>query len=368
MAGFQSLNRNRRINNLALFKELPGVSAPAPTVAPVSGNTYRATFTSPGTFTLKSTSTYNPSKVRTISPINPGGTVNAFEMLAVAGGGGGCFGGGGGAGGGGGVVYDPSFSLDNGKSGEFTVSIGSGGPGQTSPSGPEPGSGYPLPGTGAPGGDTEVYYTPDGPLPNSGGAWGVYARGGGGAVGSYANVGNKPGGSGGGAGYGPQVTSDPQRSAGIQPSITQGSSNAVNHGYPGGRGTNPGYSHSGGGGGAGGAGSNGGGPAGPGGSGYTSSISGSPYPYSAGGGGGTGGRWTGPGGSWNGGYGTAGSPLAGRGGGCPPSGPPSSQTEGYAANGYGAGGAPGGNFIHVGPSRKGWDGYQGIVIVKYTTA
>ena len=363
MAGFQSFNRNRRINNLALFKGLPGVSAPAPTVAPVSGNTYRATFTSPGTFELKTASTFNPSKVRTVSPINPGGTVNAFEMLVVAGGGGGSHGGGGGAGGGGGVVYDPSFSLDNGKSGEFTVTIGSGGAGQLNPI-PEP---YPLTGTGAPGGDTEVYYTPDGPLPSSGGAWGVLARGGGGAAGGYGNVGNKPGGSGGGSGYTSQITSDPQRSAGIQPTISQGSTNATNYGNPGGRGTQPGYAHSGGGGGAGGAGSNGGGPAGPGGAGYTSSISGSPYPYSAGGGGGTGGRWTGPGGSWNGGYGTAGSPLAGRGGGCPPGGPPGSQTEGTASNGYGAGGAPGGNFIHVGPSRKGWDGYQGIVIIKYTT-
>ena len=100
-----------------------------------------------------------------------------------------------GAGGGGGVVYDPSFSLDNGKSGEFTVTIGSGGAGQLNGiSAP-----YPLTGTGAPGGDTEVYYTPDGPLPSSGGAWGVLARGGGGAVGGYGNVGNKPGGSGGGA-------------------------------------------------------------------------------------------------------------------------------------------------------------------------
>lgn len=366
MAGFQSFNRNSRLNNLALLNKLPGLSSPAPITQNVSGNTYRATYTSPGTFELLTQSTFNPSKVKTISSIAQGGTVNAFEMLAVAGGGGGSFGGGGGAGGGGGVVYDPSFALDNGKSGSFTVTVGSGGAGQTSPSGPEPQSGYPLTGTGTPGEDTEVYYTPDGPLPSSGGAWGIYARGGGGAVGSYQNVGNKPGGSGGGSGYGPQITSDPQRSAGIQPSITQGSTNATNHGYHGGRGTNPGYSHSGGGGGAGSAGSNGGGPAGPGGSGYTSSISGSPYPYSAGGGGGTGGRWTGPGGSWNGGYGNAGSPLAGRGGGCPPSGPPSTQTEGYAANGYGAGGAPGGNFIHVGPTRKGWDGYQGVVIIKYT--
>ena len=369
MAGFQSFNRNSRLNNLALLNKLPGLSSPAPITQNVSGNTYRATYTSPGTFELLTQSTYNPSKVKTISSIAQGGTINAFEMLVVAGGGGGSFGGGSaGAAGGGGVVYDPSFSLDNGKSGEFTVTIGAAGQGQTSPHPmPSPTAPVTIPQTGTPGGDTEVYYTPDGPLPSSGGAWGIYAVGGGGAVGNYGNQGAKPGGSGGGSGYHPAITSDPQRSAGIQPTITQGSSNAGNHGYPGGRGVQPGYAHSGGGGGAGGAGSNGGnGPAGPGGAGYTSSISGSPYPYSAGGGGGTGGRWTGPGGSWNGGYGNAGSPLAGRGGGCPPSGPPSTQTEGYAANGYGAGGAPGGNFIHVGPSRKGWDGYQGVVIIKYT--
>lgn len=362
MAGFQSFNRNNRINNLGLFKELPGVSTPAPTTTPVSGNTYRATFTSPTTFDLRNKNTYNPSKVRTISPIAPGGTVNAFEMLVVAGGGGGSNGGGGGAGGGGGVVIDPSFSLDNNGSGNFTVTIGAAGAG-TGPV-PEP---YPLAGTGGPGGDSEVYLTADGPIPSSGGAWGIKAIGGGGAVSSYGNIGNKPGGSGGGSGYTPQITSDPQRSAGIQPTITQGSTNATNYGYPGGRGTGDGYAHSGGGGGAGGAGVNGGGPAGAGGAGYTSDMSGTPYPYSAGAGGGTGGRWTGPGGSWNGGYGAQGSPLAGRGGGCPPGGPPTSQQDGIAATGYGAGGGPGGSFIHVGPSTSGKNGYQGIVIIKYTT-
>lgn len=367
MAGFQSFSRNSRLNNLALLKSLSGVESPAPVTQNVSGNTFRATYTSPGTFEVISASSFNPSKIRTLNPIKPAGSAD-IEILVVAGGGGGSFGGGGGAGGGGGVVYDPSFALDNGKSGEFTISIGSGGAGQLNPHPmPQPTSPVSIPQTGVPGGDTQVYFTPDGPLPGSGGAWGLRAKGGGGAVGSYGNQGNKPGGSGGGSGYSPTITSDPQRSAGIQPTITQGSTNASNHGYPGGRGTQPGYAHSGGGGGAGGAGSNGGGPAGPGGAGYDSSISGSPYPYAAGGGGGTGGRWTGPGGSWNGGYGDAGSPLAGRGGGAPPSGPSANQTEGYAANGYGAGGAPGGAFIHVGPSRKGWDGYQGIVIVKYTT-
>lgn len=362
MAGFQSFNRNSRLNNLSFLSTGAGVSTPAPVTVPLGGNSFRATFTSPGTFNYINKNLFSPSKKRTINPIAGGGNnASSFEVLVVAGGGGGSFGGGGGAGGGGGVVYDPFFILQNGKGGDFTVTIGGGGAG----AGPLPNP-SPAPTTGSPGGDTFVYLTSDGPLPSSGGEWGLTAVGGGGAAGAHGAV--KPGGSGGGAQWLPGIS---QGGAGIQPIITQGSSSATNYGYPGGYGLGPGYAHSGGGGGAGGAGSNSGpapgyGPAGPGGSGYTSTISGSPYPYSAGAGGGTGGRWTGPGGSWTGGYGDRGSPLSGRGGGCPPSGPPASQNDGVAATGYGAGGGPGGNFIHVGPSTPGKDGYQGIVIIKYT--
>ena len=64
MAGFQSFNRNSRLNNLALLNKLPGLSSPAPITQNVSGNTYRATYTSPGTFELLTQSTYNPSKVK----------------------------------------------------------------------------------------------------------------------------------------------------------------------------------------------------------------------------------------------------------------------------------------------------------------
>ena len=183
MAGFQSFSRNSRLNNLALLKSLSGVESPAPVTQNVSGNTFRATYTSPGTFEVISASSFNPSKIRTLNPIKPAGSAD-IEILVVAGGGGGSFGGGGGAGGGGGVVYDPSFALDNGKSGEFTISIGSGGAGQLNPHPmPQPTSPVSIPQTGVPGGDTQVYFTPDGPLPGSGGAWGLRAKGGGGAVG-----------------------------------------------------------------------------------------------------------------------------------------------------------------------------------------
>ena len=356
MAGFQSFNRGSRLNNLGLTYRLAGLSTPAPTTTQISPSEYRATFTSPGTFEFLKNSAYNPSKVRTISPITGSNSADSLEVLVVAGGGGGSFGGGGGAGGGGGVVNDPTFELLNFKDGNFTVTVGGAGLGQSTPL---PAPDITLTNSGAPGGDSEIYLTQDGPLPASGGSWGIKSIGGGGAGTGY---GRKPGGSGGGTSFLPSGSGG----AGIQPTVTHGSANATNYGNPGGRGTNPGYSHSGGGGGAGGAGSSGGGPAGPGGSGYTSSLSGSPYPYSAGAGGGTGGRWTGPGGSWNGGYGAQGSPLAGRGGGCPPSGPPAAQNDGLAANGYGAGGGPGGNFIHSGPSTAGKNGYQGIVIIKHS--
>jgi len=354
MSGFQSFDRTRRVNNLALIKDKPSFTAPAPTTVSLGGNQYRTTFTSPGSFNLSTSNTFNPSKKRQISSVGGGGFPGYIEVLVVAGGGGGSFGGGGGAGGGGGVVYDPSFT---GASGEYTVVVGSGGGGELSPA---PGPPYPLGATGSPGNPSEIYFTSVGPGPSTASPSGLKAIGGGGAGGGY---GQKPGGSGGGTGWFPGIS---QGGAGIQPTITQSSGTALKYGNSGGYGTQPGYSHSGGGGGAGGGGSNGGGPAGPGGSGYTSSISGSPYPYSAGAGGGTGGRWTGPGGSWNGGYGARGSPLSGRGGGCPPGGPNANQEDGIAASGYGAGGGPGGNFIHVGPSTSGKNGYQGVVIIKYT--
>lgn len=353
MPGFQSFDRTQRVNNLALIKDKPSITTPAPTTVSLGGNQYRTTFASPGSFNMSATTTFNPSKKRQISAVGGGAFPGFIEILVVAGGGGGSFGGGGGAGGGGGIVYDPSF---RGASGQYTIVIGPGGAGELTPSPPA----YPLTGTGAPGGNSEIYLTSAGPGPSTASPTGLKAIGGGGAGGGY---GQKPGGSGGGTGWLPGIS---QGGAGIQPTITQSSPTSLRYGNPGGYGTQPGYSHSGGGGGAGGAGSNGGGPAGPGGSGYTSTISGSPYPYSAGAGGGTGGRWTGPGGSWNGGYGARGSPLSGRGGGCPPGGPNVNQEAGFAGTGYGAGGGPGGNFIHVGPSTPGKDGYQGVVIIKYT--
>lgn len=353
MAGFQSFNRSKRVNNLSLLRGKGGFTAPAPTTEDLGGNQYRTTFTSPGSFNVSSDPTFNPSKKREISSTG-GGFPGSFEILVVAGGGGGSFGGGGGAGGGGGVVYVPSFP---GGNNEYTVVVGSGGAGQVGPYAgpPTPGPGYPAPETGAPGGNSEIYITSVGPGPSVASPSGLKAIGGGGAQGASDP---KPGGSGGGSGS--------TGGTGIQPTITHVVP-VTQYGNPGGNGRGPeGYSHSGGGGGAGGSGSPGPGPAGPGGSGYTSSISGSPYPYSAGAGGGTGGRWTGPGGSWNGGYGSRGSPLSGRGGGCPPSGPNTNQEVGYEGTGYGAGGGPGGNFIHVGPSSPGKNGYQGVVIIKYT--
>lgn len=355
MPGFESFNRTRRLNNLSLLSNRGGFNvSPVASTESLGSNNYRSTFTSPGDISTLTTYTYNPSKKRQISA-TPGSTwPGSFEILVVAGGGGGNFGGGGGAGGGGGVVYVPSFPAN----GVYTVVVGSAGTGEGPGPYPGPGvagPGYPAPATGAPGGNSEIYLTSSGPGPSVASPTGLKAIGGGGAQG---NSDPKPGGSGGGSGG--------TGGTGIQPTITHVVA-VTQYGNPGGNGLAPsGYAHSGGGGGAGGAGAPGPGPAGAGGSGYDSSISGSPYPYSAGAGGGTGGRWTGPGGSWNGGYGARGSPLSGRGGGCPPAGPNAAQETGYAATGYGAGGGPGGNFIHVGPSSPGTNGYQGVVIIKYS--
>lgn len=353
MAGFSAFNRNNRSNNLAYLKNIGTIDVPGAT--PTTGNTFVKQFTSPGTFTVDPATVYNPSKNRVLTSI-PKAFTPSVEILVVAGGGGGTLGGGGGAGGGGGVVYDPAFIGE----GQYTVVVGSGGGEQTNA--PSPTVFYP----GADGQNSQIYLTSSGPNPSTVATTGFLAKGGGGSGGGTAGS-PRPGGSGGGAGFVPG--SGGTGGSGIQPAIPQASPTAVNYGNPGGGSNQPGYAHSGGGGGAGGSGTTvSGGPAGPGGAGYNSSISGSPYPYSAGAGGGTGGRWTGPGGSWNGGFGGRGSPLSGRGGGCPPGGPPGAQNDGVAATGYGAGGGPGGNFIHVGPSRPGKAGYQGIVILKYTTA
>lgn len=358
MAGFESFRRTSRngVNNLFLLKSEGSLSlAGGVTTDNLGSNNFRTTFNSPGTFAFTQTKVYNPSKKREISAVSVQQYPGYFEILVVAGGGGGSSGGGGGAGGGGGVVYVPSFPTEENQ---YTFVVGSGGAGEGPGhySGPgTPGPGYPAPATGAPGGNSEIYVTSSGPGPSVASPSGLKAIGGGGAQGSSDP---KPGGSGGGSGS--------TGGTGIQPIITHVVP-VTQYGNPGGNGLSPsGYAHSGGGGGAGGSGAPGPGPAGAGGSGYNSSISGSPYPYSAGAGGATGGRWTGPGGSWNGGYGARGSPLSGRGGGCPPGGPNAAQDTGYAATGYGSGGGSGGSFIHVGPPSPGTPGYQGIIIIKYS--
>jgi hypothetical protein len=107
MAGFQTFNKNSRLNNLALLQNIGQLDVPGAT--PVAGNTYRKTFTAPGNFTFKIGTEFKREK-RTISPIPKSvGATSTMEVLVVAGGGGGDYGGGGGAGAGGGVVYDDSF-------------------------------------------------------------------------------------------------------------------------------------------------------------------------------------------------------------------------------------------------------------------
>ena len=257
------------------------------------GNYKVHTFTGSGTFTVTSTGGGDAG----------GGLV---EYLVIAGGAGGSGGSaGGGAGGAGGYLAGTNFSV---SSQAYTVTIGAGGAGNTSPDNNH---------------GTQGAHSLFGSIISTGGGYGA----GGGVAPSYTGIGGD-GGSGGGGRY-----------AGA------GGSGTLEQGNAGGNSTASGARGGGGGGGASAAGVAGdSGEGGNGGAGQSSSITGSAVTR---GGGGGGGCWnTGPGGSGGAGGGGNGH---GQGGG--------TQTAGTANTGGGGGGN--------GASANGAAGGSGVVIIRY---
>ena len=270
-----------------------------------------------------------------------------FRMLIVGGGaGGGVIGGGGG---GGGVIKAPSFTMPSGFT--WNISIGSGGVGG--------GSGTP----GQNGGDTTVQVA---------GQWTLTAKGGGGGGGHAGGPNGTPGQPGGSGGGAADNSSTHPFGQGIQPTQNPGFSifPITQHGFPGGRGSTPGFPSTprqgGAGGGAGGAGTGWPGRA-PGGNGVPDDILGTNYYWGAGGGAGTYPPSTGGG---NGGLGGGGggysedSPYGSRGGSAwrPGPSPATPAAGGPAADNSGSGG---GGAQWSGPHAGTRTGAHGVVIIRY---
>jgi hypothetical protein len=251
--------------------------------------------------------------------------VTQIELLVVAGGAGGgsafyscACGGGGGAGG---LIYNNTYSVTPGQT--YTVVVGAGGAGGTS--GAAGSAGY-----GGNGGNSQ---------------FGNLIATGGGGGGNYPDVAGQTGGSGGGGGGAGGVTT----STSI-PIYGQGFLGGLETGTA----ASNGSTASGGGGGAGASGGNGvaAGAAGSGGAGLAFNITGT-YQFYSGGGGGGGNHTAGSGGS---GVGGAGASSATTG------------VNGSAATGYGSGGGGAAAGTTSGAVGAGGAGYQGIVVLRYSTA
>tara|TARA_B100002019_G_C21174077_1_gene550088 strand:- start:50 stop:1084 length:1035 start_codon:yes stop_codon:yes gene_type:complete len=274
-----------------------------------------------------------------------GGSSEDVRVLVVGGGGGGGGGcpGGAGGGGGGAVIHrdDVPFSP-----GTYNVIIGTGGSGQPN-TGNTP---------GAFGGDTTLYYK-DGNF--------LALGGGGGHSNSYdgsTQVGSSGGGTGG---YGGDVNLKRGVDRGLVASGVDDISPPTGFGGAGGQGTPGQHYRSGGGGGAGGNGANHGtshgtpDSSGHGGASFQTYIKGPANPIHVGAGGGGGYGREGNGFNDTGGNGGTG---AGHGGNSPQQTPPA----GSNATGYGSGG--GGHGYHApGGCGTSGNGYQGIVIISYST-